>query len=257
MLSRQGKSIPTWHNAFLIRDESGKPVRIAVVITDITEKKRAEEALRQSHDQLQAIYDGMVEGLLITDIDTKRLVRVNSSLCRMLGYGEEELLTKSIPDLHPPEEVTNDLGRFQAVAEGRVSINEDRPVLRKDGSIFYADITGHRILYERRPCLLALFRDITERKQAQEALRRSEKRLAERTALAEWRAFQLQRLAAELTEVEERERRRLAQVLHDHLQQILVAAKLHVGTTQEMLQDDRLAAGRKQIQASWSGFKAF
>ena len=100
------------------------------------------EHLRQSNDELQTIYDGMIEGLLITDIETKRFVRVNPSMCRMLGYSEEELLAASIKDIHPPEEVPNDLQRFQAAAEGRVSINEDRPVLRKDGSVFYADITG-------------------------------------------------------------------------------------------------------------------
>ena len=140
---------------------------------DVTELEHAQDSLRQSHEQLQTIYEGMIEGLLITDIETKRFVRVNSSMCRMLGYSEEELLAASIKDIHPPEEVPNDLERFQAAAEGRVSINEDRPVLRKDGSIFYADITGHPILYEGRPCVLALFRDVTERKQAQEALRQS------------------------------------------------------------------------------------
>jgi signal transduction histidine kinase len=63
------------------------------------------------------------------------------------------------------------------VAEGRVSLNEDRPVLRKDGSIFYADISGHRILYEGRPGLLALFRDVTERRKAQAALQRERRTL--------------------------------------------------------------------------------
>ncbi len=115
----------------------------------------------------------MIEGLLITDIKTKRFARANSSMCRMLGYSEEELLAASVRDIHPPEEVPNDVQRFQAAADGRVTINEERPVLRKDGSIFYADITGHPILYEGRPCLLALFRDVTERKQAEEALRQS------------------------------------------------------------------------------------
>jgi len=143
---------------------------------EVEERRRAEEALRESHEQLQTIHDGMVEGLLITDIETKRFVRFNASLCRMLGYSEEELREASVQDIHPPEEVPEDLQRFQAAAEGRVSINEDRPVLRKDGSIFYADITGRRILYEGRPCLLALFRDVTERRQAKEALRTSEER---------------------------------------------------------------------------------
>ena len=141
------------------------------------ELAKVNESLRQSHDELQAIYNGMIEGLLITDVETKRFVRVNPSICRMLGYSEEELLAASIKDIHPPEEVPNDLQRFQAAAEGRVSINEDRPVLRKDGSIFYADITGHRVFYDERPCLLALFRDITERKQAQEALKKEYRNL--------------------------------------------------------------------------------
>ena len=334
MLSRQGKSIPTWHNAFVIRDERGNPLRLAVVITDITERKQAEEALRaseerfrvtfeeapvgmvigvgdgvvvkanraacrmtgyteeeligqhvrdltypedrelsgpfvkrlmageipsftlekrylrkdgqpfwarattaaargpdrtiafalgvvediterrqtqealrRSHEQLQTIYDGIIEGLLITDIETKRIRRVNSSFCRMLGYDEEELLRKSIPDLHPSVEVVNDLQRFQAAAEDRVSINEDRPVIRKDGSIFHADITGHRILYEGRPCLLALFRDITERRQAQEASKRQhELEVAEAFARAR---------ATELAEADRRKDEFLAMLAHE------------------------------------------
>ncbi|MGA2255703.1 MAG: PAS domain-containing sensor histidine kinase [Thermoguttaceae bacterium] len=170
------------------------------------------EHLRQSHDELLTIYDGMIEGLLITDIETKRFVRVNHSMCRMLGYSEEELLAASIKDIHPPEEVPNDLQRFQAVAEGRVSINEDRPVLRKDGSVFYADITGHRVFYDERPCLLALFRDSTERKQAQEALRK--------------------------------EYQNLKHLLHasDHERQ-LIAYEIHDGLAQQ------LAAGLMQLQA--------
>jgi PAS domain S-box-containing protein len=51
--SRQGTSTPTWHHTFLIRDEKGRPLRIAVVITDITDRKRAEEALRQKHHTLK------------------------------------------------------------------------------------------------------------------------------------------------------------------------------------------------------------
>jgi signal transduction histidine kinase len=62
-----------------------------------------------------------------------------------------------------------------------------------------------------------------------------EERVAERTAVAENRTRQLQNLAAELTEAEQRERRRIAQVLHDHLQQLLVAARMHLGVTRSQV----------------------
>ena len=246
--TRQGDVIPTSENAFLICGDAGQPLCLAMAVTDISERKQTEEALRQSHDQLQTIYDGMLEGLLITDIETKRFLRANSSLCRMLGYDEEELLTKSLSDLHRPEEVSDGLVRFQAAAEGRSPINEDRPVLKKDGSLFYADISAHPISYEGKPCVLALFRDVTNRRLVEEALRRSEERLAERTRLAEWRASQLQRLAADLTQAEERERRRLARVLHDHLQQILVAAKLSLSRMEKKWQDGGAADGIERIR---------
>ncbi len=71
---------------------------------EVDVRRNAEEALRQHRDMLQAIYDGMFEGLLILDFETKRLIRVNSSLCRMLGYTEEELLSMSVTDIHPAEE---------------------------------------------------------------------------------------------------------------------------------------------------------
>ena len=140
----------------------------------IRERRQAEEALQQANARLQMILDEMIDGLLITDIATKRLVLVNASLCRMFGYSEEEMLRRSVKDLHPASAVDEDLRRFEAAAEGRVTLNENRPTLRKDGSIFYADISGRRILYRGRPCLLALFRDITERKRAEETLRASE-----------------------------------------------------------------------------------
>lgn len=81
----------------------------------------------------------------------------------------------------------------------------------------------------KRPYAL-LFRDL---KRSEEALQNMnavlEQRVAERTAVAENRAHQLHLLATELTQAEQRERRRLAQILHDHLQQLLVAARMHLG----------------------------
>ena len=135
------------------------------------------ETSQQSHDELQAIYDGMVDGLLIADVETKRFVRANPAICQMLGYSEEELLSLSVMDIHPAEELPAVLEKFQAQAAGRIRINEDAPVLRKDGTVVYADITGETIIYHGRPCLIKFFRDITERKRAEAALRESNERV--------------------------------------------------------------------------------
>ena len=61
----------------------------------------------------------MFDGSLIVDLETKRLVRVNASLCRMLGYAEAELLAMSVMDIHPAEEIPGILEKIQARAEGR------------------------------------------------------------------------------------------------------------------------------------------
>ena len=143
------------------------------VVEDITDRKRAEEALRQSHEQLQTIFDGMFDGLLIVDVETKRFVRVNSSICRKLGYSESELLSMSIMDIHPAEEVPEVLARLQARSKGRFQGSANVRIVRKDGTVRYADIASHVLTYNGRPCIAGFFRDVTERMVAEEALRQS------------------------------------------------------------------------------------
>ncbi len=194
------------------------------------ELAQANEELRESRDELQTIYDGMVEGLLIADIETKRFLRVSPSLCRMLDYSEEELLAASIEDIHPPENVSDDLETFEAAAEGRVSINENRPVLRKDGSVFYADITLHRVFYDERPCLLALFRDVTQRWRAEEVLAKEH------------------RILKHLLHASDHERQLIAYEIHDGLAQQLAGALMQFQTF-EHLKDTKPKLAAKAFEA--------
>ncbi len=106
--------------------------------------------------------------------------------------------------------------------------------------------------------LLRAIRYATQRKQVEQALRDSqqelqaanqslEQRVAERTAEAEERAAQLQRLAVELTQAEQRERQQLAQILHDHLQQLLVGAKFNIGILRNQLNEAGQREALKQV----------
>ena len=176
LLSRQGELIPALHHVFLLRDEKGRPFRRGVVVTDITERKKTEEALKQSHDEIKAIYDHMVDGLLITDIETLQFVRTNVSMCRMLGHSETELLSMSVKDLHPAEALPFILENIRSIEEVEQTPTGNIPVLRKDGSVFFAEIIGKFLTYNGRPCAMAIFRDVTERKLAEESIRKSEER---------------------------------------------------------------------------------
>jgi len=143
---------------------------------DVTRHKRAEEALRHAHDELQAIYNAMVDGLLIADAETKHFVRANPAICAMLGYSEDRLLSMSVMDIHPPDKLPRALAAFENLVRGHARIAEAVPVLRGDGTVFDADISTSLLTYRGRLAVLGIFRDITDRVRAEAALRASEER---------------------------------------------------------------------------------
>jgi PAS domain S-box-containing protein len=93
----------------------------------------------------------------------------------MLGYGAEELSQLGVADIHPEQELPAVIKQFEALAKGEIGIAQDVPVRRKDGSVFYADISSSfPMVFNGRECLMGVFRDITERRQVQMSLQESE-----------------------------------------------------------------------------------
>ena len=186
--------------------------RVCELEAACTEARTVESLLRQGHDELRAIYEGMVDGLLIADKETKRFVRANASICQMLGYSESELLSMSVNDIHPPEDWPVHAENFRKVVAGQWARSENLPVVRKDGSVFVADIVGNQIVYHGRPCVVGFFRDITECRQAQEALQRERRTLRR------------------LLQSSDHERQLIAYEIHDGLAQQLAAALMQFQT---------------------------
>ncbi len=152
---------------------SPAPGEFVVVHDDITERKRAEEALSESEDRLRNIFNSAVDGILLADAVTRKFVMSNPAIQHMLGYSAEEILQLGVDDIHLAEDLPGVLTDFDRRLAGEKHSTHNVSVKRKDGSVFYADISASPITINGKRCLMGTFRDITERKQNEDALRQA------------------------------------------------------------------------------------
>ena len=155
--------------------EGGRAVRFIGTVLDVTEKKMAGEALKRSEERYRAVIEQSTEGIYLLDAESRRLLETNPAFGRMFGYTAEELEGMEIYDLvaHSRENVDANVGRTLEL--GRVLIGE-RSYRRKDGKIVEVEIGASTISYDGQRAICATVRDITARKRAGEALKRSEER---------------------------------------------------------------------------------
>jgi PAS domain S-box-containing protein len=140
-----------------------------------SERKQLERELAQAkEEEFRTVFDNAVDGILIADMETKKFYRGNDSICRMLGYSPQEIKDLGVMDIHPEKDLPYVIEQFERQAKGEIHLAEDLPVKRKDGSIFYADINSTTIVIAGKVYLMGFFHDTTERKQAEDLLRKSE-----------------------------------------------------------------------------------
>ena len=139
-------------------------------ITLIQNLKKKIEELKESEEKFKNIFDNASDGILLADITTKKFVVANKTICRMLGYSEDEIKKLNVTDIHPKKDLPHVMGEFKKQAQKEISLTENLPVQRKDGSIFYADINAMPVTFGGKTYLAGIFRDITERKKAQEKI---------------------------------------------------------------------------------------
>jgi PAS domain S-box-containing protein len=132
---------------------------------DITERKKMQEALRESEEKFKTLADESFDSIVIHD--GQRIIEVNKAFGRLWGYDPKEAVGLKIDKFFAPE--------CWEDAKKRIQSGYDRPyeadTIRKDGTRFQVEIAGHSIIYKGKPARIATTRDITERKRAEEALR--------------------------------------------------------------------------------------
>lgn len=230
LIAQNGTEIPI--------DDSGAPMRtdsdligVVLVFRDITQRRRAENSLRESEARFRTLADAAPVLIWIAGTD-KKCTYFNRTWLEFTGRPiEEELGDGWAASVHPAD-LEGCLKIYNEFFDRRETFRMEYRLRRADGEYRWIldcgvpnfDPTNNFVGYIGS-CI-----DITDRMKSEQDLKALaetlEARVAERTAVAEHRAAQLRALAAELTDTEQRERRRLSQLLHDHLQQLLVAAKL-------------------------------
>jgi|GEM_PF-1988502 len=161
------------------KDKDGRAAGLIGTVLDITDRKKFERAVQESEARFRAIFDDANDGILVANSKTKKFVMANNVICRMLGYTRVELFGLSVLDIHPEEEVAEVVKTFEKQARQEIKIAENIPVKRKDGTLFYADINTSPIFIGDDMLLVGIFRDITQRRQMEDALKKSEERFRE------------------------------------------------------------------------------
>ncbi len=181
---REGSSFFEWTHKRLNGEEFSAEVLLSkvkqkektflhAVVRDITERKLAQKKLAEyAEERFKVIFDNTNDGIVLADVKNRQLFICNASFSRMLGYNFEEILGLSVTDIHPKEILNYILGQFERQVRGEISLVEGVQVKRKDGSIFYADINSSVVNMGGKKYLLGIFRDITERKNKDEILRK-------------------------------------------------------------------------------------
>lgn len=220
----------------------GQRIAMLSSIRDITERKRTEQALRESEVRYRRIVESTHEGVWILDLSGVTTY-VNTRMATMLGYTPAEMIGRNAFDFVWPEDIPagqEDWQRRRMDPEGR---QEEFRYRHKNGQPIWCLVNSSAILDSagQTTSILGMFADITERKEAEQALRQLnetlEARVSQRTAEVQKQADRLRALTLQLSQTEQRERQRLALVLHEYIQQYIVSAKMQV---EWMGQGDRL-----------------
>jgi PAS domain S-box-containing protein len=167
---------------------AGDVVKLVGTSVDITERKQAEEALRESETRFRTFVDHAPDALFIFDFEQGTIVDVNRQACESLGYTRQELIgTMGLAfDGKVDRAVTESIAERTAAGETVIDTHWHQ---RKDGTLFPVEAHTSQYWYGGRRFLLKVARDITDRKRAQDELRRSEAYLAEGQRLSHAGSF--------------------------------------------------------------------
>ena len=196
LVTRDGRTIPVEINAHRVV-LLGKEVIVSVV-RDITSRKQVEDALRRSETKYREVVENVNEAMVVAQDGMLKLV--NARMAELTGYPEEELLSRPfIWFIHPADQEKVLGTHYQRLAGGCLPSRYSFRLLRRDGRITWVEISAVLISWDGAPATLDFLLDITERKQAEEAVLESNRKLRLLTSLTRHDLFNQVSVAEQFT----------------------------------------------------------
>ena len=169
-----GRHADVTDRGFIVRDDSGKAIRMIGALRDVTAQRRSEEILRASEERYRFLFENNPQPMWVFDENTLAFLAVNAAACVRYGYTRSEFLTMTIREIRPPEDVPV-LARQIASEASEYQESGTWRHRKKDGTLIDVEISSHPLLFEGRPAQLVLAHDITERRKLESQLRQSQK----------------------------------------------------------------------------------
>lgn len=213
-------------NSFLTLSD-GHKITLSV-IKDITKRKKSELEMRESEYKFKMLFNSANDAVFVTQLSPEKsygdFIEVNDVACKRLGYTKEEFLLLS-PSGIISQKCINDFNIVmdRLMQEGHVIY--DTVYKAKDKKLFPVEVNSHLFLFNNQLTVLSIARDITERKQSEERLKKTSKLLRE--------------LAKHLQTIREEERTTIAREIHDELGQVLTVLKIQISLLSNKINSDQ------------------
>ena len=175
IIAKDGRRIPVEVNTRLVLHD-GVPEGVQGIARDITERKRAEEGLRESEERYRLLFESNPQPMWVYDLETLAFLAINQAAVRHYRYSREEFLGMTIKDIHPEEDIP---ALVASVRNGSSGVDSAGPCRHrmKDGSIIEVEVTAHPLVFDGRRANLIVANDVTEQKRLRAALLLSEEQL--------------------------------------------------------------------------------